>query len=78
MTDAEAQLAAQQLASNADTRVTPTVTPEGAFTPPDAGRTVTAVPDEVVITEADIDAALAAWDEVMPEYAGLLEAQTDA
>lgn len=32
------------------------------------------VPDVVIITAADVDAAIDAWDETMPEYAGLLEA----
>ena len=78
MTEQEAQLAAQALASKDDTRE-PTVTaPAAAFLPSDAGRPVTPVPDEVVITDEDIAAAMTAWDEVMPEYAGLLAAEAGA
>lgn len=44
------------------------------FRPSDAGTPVAPVPDEVIITEDDIDDAIAAWDDIMPEYAGLLEA----
>ena len=78
LTEQEAQLAAQALASKDDTRE-PTVTaPAAAFLPSDAGRPVTPVPDEVVVTAADVDAAVSAWDEVMPEYAGLLDAEAGA
>lgn len=78
MTEQEAQLAAQALASKADTRETTVTAPAAAFLPSDAGRPVTPVPDEVVITDEDIAAAMTAWHEVMPEYAGLLAAEAGA
>jgi hypothetical protein len=75
LTVEEAQTAAQAYASRDDTREQPQPeTVEGAFVPSDAGRTLTPVPDEVIITEDDIDAAIGAWNDVMPDYDGLLEA----
>jgi hypothetical protein len=44
------------------------IIPEGADEP------LPAVPDEVVISEADIRKAIDAWDSLMPDYSGLLEA----
>lgn len=44
------------------------IIPEGADEP------LPPVPDEVEITDADIRRAINAWDEAMPDYAGLLEA----
>lgn len=44
------------------------LTPDGADEP------LLPVPDEVTISDADIDRALAEWDELMPDYAGLLDA----
>ena len=75
MTPQEAQLTAQALARKADTREPEPDTPAGAFFPPDADRPLTEVPDEVLITAEDVDAAVRAWDAVMPEYAGLLDAE---
>lgn len=48
------------------TRVT--IIPDGAGEPP------LPLPDEVTVTDADIERALATWDELMPDYAGLLDA----
>lgn len=51
------------------------LTPDGADEP------LVPVPDEVAISDSDVDRALAEWDELMPDYAGLLDAdvqgQTD-
>lgn len=44
------------------------IIPEGADEP------LPAVPAEVVLTEADVRRAIDAWDELLPDYAGLLEA----
>lgn len=79
LTAEEAQTAAQAYASSEDTREQPHAeSSDGAFIPPDAGRTLTPVPDEVVITEDDIDAAIEAWNDAMPDFDGLLEADEDA
>ena len=45
------------------------------FVPSDADTPVAPVPDEVIITPDDVDEAIAAWDDIMPAYAGLLEAR---
>jgi HK97 family phage portal protein len=33
------------------------------------------IPEEVTITQTDIEAALSYWDRIMPEYAGILDAE---
>lgn len=45
------------------------------FRPADADTPVADVPDEVIVTADDVDEAIAAWDDIMPDYAGLLEAR---
>lgn len=42
--------------------------PDGASEPP------VPVPSEVEISEGDIEQALIVWDDLMPEFAGLLDA----
>lgn len=44
------------------------LTPDGADEP------LTPVPDEVAISDSDVDRAVAEWDELMPDYVGLLDA----
>lgn len=76
LTPAEAQLAQQVLEAQADVREPwQASVSEGNFVPSDAGRPVTPLPDDVVITAEDVDAAFELWDEFMPDYAGLLDAQ---
>lgn len=45
-----------------------TLIPDGATEP------LLPIPDEVAISESDLDRAIADWDELMPNYAGLLDA----
>lgn len=44
------------------------ITPDGADEP------LLPIPDEVTISDGDTDRALADWDDLMPDYAGLLDA----
>jgi phage portal protein BeeE len=45
------------------------------FIPEGQGDPLPPVPDEVVISDADIDRAIKSWDKLMPEFAGLLDAE---
>lgn len=76
LTAEEAALALSASEGLTDNRARLTAPPAG-IVPVDAAEPVGAVPDEVEITAADIDAALEAWDEIMPEYVGLLDAEAD-
>ena len=48
------------------------------FVPIGAGDGVTEVPAEVEVTEDDAQRAIDAWDDALPEYAGLLDAKVAA
>lgn len=45
------------------------IIPDGASDP------LVPIPDEVTISDSEVERAIADWDELMPDYAGLLDAQ---
>ncbi len=45
------------------------------FIPEGQGDPLPPVPDEVTISDADIDRAIKSWDRLMPEFVGLLDAE---
>ena len=47
------------------------------FEPYEGDNPGTIEPNDWVVTDADIDLAISAWDEAMPDYEGLLEAEVD-
>ena len=45
------------------------------FIPDGASEPMIPIPGEVEISDNDIDQAIATWDELMPDFAGLLDAE---
>jgi len=43
--------------------------------PAGANDPIPPVPDEIIIDESDLEDISALWDETMPEYAGMLDAE---
>lgn len=64
----------EALNQDGDSRKTPLPNGRVKLTPDGAGEPLLPVPDEVTISDSDIERALAEWDALMPDYAGLLDA----